>query len=251
MTQHKRFLAIETSTSACSAAVLSLADDRVQVFEQWQNAPRQHTSLLLPMIDKVLAQAQCQLQQINYLAFGRGPGAFTGVRIATSVIQALSFATQKPVIAVSSLAALAQAAFEYSHRQHIIVANDARMNEIYLGCYIVDDEKVTACGQEKLVSADELVVHVQEFIQQFPDWLAVGSAWEVFKPQLGELLQNGQLVVDNDRLSLPHAAHIARLARRQQPYPGYEVENIALPVYLRNHVAKKMAVQKSIIDDKK
>ena len=98
-----KLLAIETATEACSAAVL-IGDD---VIERYQVAPRQHNELILPMCEQVLAQAGVTLKQIDALAFGCGPGAFTGLRIAASVTQAIALAHDLPVASVSTLANLA------------------------------------------------------------------------------------------------------------------------------------------------
>ncbi|MFK5986490.1 MAG: tRNA (adenosine(37)-N6)-threonylcarbamoyltransferase complex dimerization subunit type 1 TsaB, partial [Pseudomonadota bacterium] len=111
MSKNKIIVAIETSSIACSAAVLIQSSSAPVIYEVWQQAPRQHTDLILPMLDDVLQQAGCTLSDVDALAFGCGPGAFTGVRIATSVIQAISYAAKIKVVLVSSLAALAQGQF--------------------------------------------------------------------------------------------------------------------------------------------
>ena len=114
--------------------------------------PRQHAQRLLPMIEELLGERQLRLQDVDALVFGRGPGAFTGVRIATGMVQGLAFAADKPVIAVSNLAALAQRAWREHGAETVAAAIDARMDEVYWGLYglqdgvmqLLDDERVCA-----------------------------------------------------------------------------------------------------------
>ena len=129
-----KLLAIDTSTEACSAA-LGIGGD---VRERYEFAPRQHAELILPMVDALLAEGQIKLKDLDGLAFGRGPGAFTGVRIATGVIQGLAFGAGLPVVPVSSLAALAQGAAP--GHSSIMSAFDARMGEVYWGAFAVDKQ---------------------------------------------------------------------------------------------------------------
>src|SRR5690554_5815499 len=124
-------LALDTATEACSAALLHEG----RVFHCAEVVPREHAQRLLPMIESLLQQAQIQLEQVDALVFGRGPGAFTGVRIATGMVQGLAFATGKPVIGISNLAALAQRAYREHGATQVCAAIDARMDEVYWGCY--------------------------------------------------------------------------------------------------------------------
>jgi len=122
-------LAIDTSTEACSAALSCNGD----INSRFELAPQRHVELILPMVNELMSDAQLSLKQLDGLAFCRGPGAFTGVRIATSVVQGLAFAADLPVMSVSSLAALAQGVIDESCP--IIAAIDARMGEIYAATY--------------------------------------------------------------------------------------------------------------------
>ena len=141
-------LALDTATECCSAALLH--DGTVTA--RSEVIPRQHAQRLLPMIEELLGERQLRLQEVDALVFGRGPGAFTGVRIATGMVQGLAFAADKPVIAVSNLAALAQRAWREHGAETVAAAIDARMDEVYWGLYglqdgvmqLLDDERVCA-----------------------------------------------------------------------------------------------------------
>ena len=141
-------LALDTATECCSAALLH--DGTVTA--RSEVIPRQHAQRLLPMIEELLGERQLRLQDVDALVFGRGPGAFTGVRIATGMVQGLAFAADKPVVAVSNLAALAQRAWREHGAETVAAAIDARMDEVYWGLYglqdgvmqLLDDERVCA-----------------------------------------------------------------------------------------------------------
>ncbi|HET9695114.1 MAG TPA: tRNA (adenosine(37)-N6)-threonylcarbamoyltransferase complex dimerization subunit type 1 TsaB [Steroidobacteraceae bacterium] len=132
-------LAIDTSTEMCSAAVL-LRDDRL--VSRATLTERSHAELILPMIDEVLAEAGLNLRDLDGLAFGRGPGGFTGLRIAAGVIQGLAYGAGLEVAPVSSLAAVAflttSPGAPGEVAEGVLVCNDARMNELYWGCYRFD-----------------------------------------------------------------------------------------------------------------
>ena len=214
-------LAIETSSDACSAA-LSLGNEVVEVFRV---APRAHTQLILPMMEEVLAQADVSLQQLDALAFGRGPGAFTGVRVATSVIQGVALGVDLPVIPVSSLAALAHYGFRLEGYEQSIVAVDARLGEVYTACYAIDDGYAELIGQEHVLKPEALP-------QVAPgQWLAIGNAWSVYAQALTQQVDD---VVLTKTLSdvYPHAHDVACLARFGQQVAAEH----ALPVYLRDKV---------------
>jgi tRNA threonylcarbamoyladenosine biosynthesis protein TsaB len=215
-----KILAIETSSDACSAA-LAIGDE---VYEVFRVAPREHTQLILPMIEEVLAQGECVLSQLDAIAFGRGPGAFTGVRVAASVTQGIAFGADLPVVAVSSLAALAYYGHRMFNASHAVVATDARLGEVYAACYAVEYCKAELLGIERVIKAEDfpLVEHGQ--------WLAIGNGWGVFQQQLAARVtaQLSNIVSD----VYPRAHDIACLARHGQRVSAEQ----ALPVYLRDNV---------------
>ena len=126
-----KLLAIDTATEGCSAA---LVNDQ-QLLTRMEVQPRKHAELILPMLDELLSEAGLAISQLDALAFGRGPGAFTGVRIATGVIQGIAFGADLPVVPVSTLRALAQRAFQEYQHANVLTAFDARMDEVYWASY--------------------------------------------------------------------------------------------------------------------
>lgn len=145
-------LALDTATEACSAALLHQGE----VVYRSEVIPREHANLLLPMLEELMRERGITLAQVDALVFGRGPGAFTGVRIATGMVQGLAFASGKPVIGISNLAALAQRAWREHQAEQVAAAIDARMDEVYWGVFGLRDGVMQALSDER-VCAPELV----------------------------------------------------------------------------------------------
>ena len=124
-------LALDTATEACSVALTHLG----KVTHLDELSPRTHTQRILPMIDELLAKANISLQEVDYLAFGRGPGSFTGVRVGIGVAQGLAFGAELPVLAISNLMAMAEQAYQTEGATNVIALIDARMNEVYFAQY--------------------------------------------------------------------------------------------------------------------
>jgi len=229
-----KILAIDTSTEACSAA---LNIDGV-ITEQYQLAPREHTRLILKMIETLLDEAGLEITDLDALAFGRGPGSFTGVRIAAGIVQGLAFASDLPVVPISTLASIAQLAFENHQRTHVLAGIDARMGEMYWACYHLDDNQLMALAGEEKVSSAQAVSVASELSTQ---WSGAGSAWQSYSGQLKDSL--GEQITHIYTDYFPHSASIAKLAA-QAFLRGEAVDaSQALPVYLRNDVAKKKGEQ--------
>ncbi|MFO7704942.1 MAG: tRNA (adenosine(37)-N6)-threonylcarbamoyltransferase complex dimerization subunit type 1 TsaB [Halopseudomonas sp.] len=214
-------LALDTATEACSVALLHDG----QVISRFEVIPRLHAQRLLPMLDEVLVEAGLTLNQVDALVFGRGPGAFTGVRIATGMVQGLAFATGKPVIAVSNLAALAQRAWREHQAQAVCAAIDARMDEVYWGCYRLEQGVMQLAGKECVCAPEAVLLPVDMGVAQgagtgwqYADRLAakVDAAWPEMLPDARDLLS----------LALPRwqAGEVLDAADAQ-------------PVYLRDKVA--------------
>lgn len=223
-----KLIAIETSTEACSAALLI----NNVVRELYQLAPREHTALILPMIDELLANARLERSQLEAVAFGRGPGGFTGVRIATGVAQGIAFALNIPVTPVSTLAALAHLIWRETGHQKIACAIDARMGEVYWGCYIVDGPGKALLIGEELVCAPQAVP-----LLHGDGWVGAGSGWDSYGDTLrARLGSNISTIVEGQ---FPHAHDVAQLGATILN-DGYAVSAAsAMPVYLRDQVVHK------------
>lgn len=220
-------LAVETSTEACSAALY--IDGAVQ--ERFEIAPREHTKLILPMIDSLMAEAELKPQQLDALAFSRGPGSFTGVRISASVIQGIAFAADLPVVPVSTLAAIAHRYLKDSVAEYAYTAMDARMGEIFWGVYKRDQQGYAELIGKEAVTLAENIIYPQQ------KGIGIGSGWDVYRQQLsaclGDLLQGIKIDI------VPSAIAIIELGvMGYKKGQGVDVE-MAMPVYLRDKVAKK------------
>jgi tRNA threonylcarbamoyladenosine biosynthesis protein TsaB len=230
-------LALDTSTEACSAA-LSLAG---QISVREVEAPRGHAELLLPMVDELLGEAGIALAALDAIAFARGPGSFTGVRLAASVVQGLAFGARLPVVPVSTLAAVALRALETARHEgldphEIWVCNDARMGEVYHAVFAVGDLAQTAAKAASIVESVSAPTIVAERWGSRPGrGLAIGAG-HGFRayPELAVLPGLAKVYPD----LLPRAREVLALA-----IPAVEAglgvdPTQALPIYVRDEVAK-------------
>lgn len=222
-----RLLAIETATTACSAALS--VDGHIQ--ERHALAPRQHAALILPMIESLLVEADLQVGQLDAIVFGQGPGSFTGVRIAASVVQGIAFGAELPVVAVSTLATLALGALQESGEAQVMAALDARMSEVYWGVYRQGEDGLPLLQAEECVAAPGEVPFPQD-----GRWVGAGSGWDSY----GETLMTrvGERVVRVLPDLEPRARDLVRLgADRFARGMAISAEQ-ALPVYLRDQVVR-------------
>lgn len=225
-----KLLAFETATEACSVALYLDG----QILERHQIAPRLHAEYALPWAEELLAQAGIKRSQLDAIALSRGPGAFTGVRLAIALAQGIALALDKPVVAVSTLRAIAV----QGEGNRILAAIDARMGEVYVGAFERNGDELIAVSREA-VAAPEVVA--------LPDdkggWHGVGTGFSA----AGNALQSrlGTQLLDVDASVLPHAADVARLAvaafARGEAMAPERVE----PAYLRDNVALTLAEQKA------
>ncbi len=239
-----RVLAIDTSTEACSAALLW---SNGEVRQRFIVTERGHADLVLPMIDELLVDAGCRLQDLDGLAFGRGPGGFTGLRIAAGVIQGLAYGAGLRVAPVSSLAAVAFLTTSYpsapsspsgasapsyaSSVGGILVCNDARMNEVYWGCYRFDPND--PCVPVVLVAE---AVGPEERVQPAPGVTHFAGNGIPRYPVLRARLESAGLSYREDLY--PRADAIAHLGERVLQQGGGVDAAEALPVYIRDDVAR-------------
>ncbi|GMR08849.1 MAG: tRNA (adenosine(37)-N6)-threonylcarbamoyltransferase complex dimerization subunit type 1 TsaB [Gammaproteobacteria bacterium] len=223
-----KLLSLDTATEACSAALYIDGE----VSEQYQIAPQRHAELILPMAEELLAEAELSLAQLDAIAFGRGPGSFTGVRIAAGVVQGIAFAADLPVVPVSSLAALAQGAADASAGNAILAVIDARMHEVYWSAYAVAEYgQVSAIADEQVCAVGAIVLPARE------QWLGVGSGWSSYPDELRQLSGLDNISIEHDRF--PRARDIARLGVTAFEHGEAVAAEFAIPVYLRDNVAKK------------
>ena len=219
-------LAVDTSTEACSAAALI----GEEVIERYELAPRRHAELILPMVEAVLAEGGLTVQQLDALAFGCGPGGFTGLRIAAGVVQGIAFGADLPVVPVSTLAAIARQAMIEQNASRVAAAIDARMREVYWGAYCFDAEsELTLMGEERVCSPAAVPALEGE------GWIGAGSGWAAYGDALSLRLGIGNWWGD----CYPRAGDIAALgALLHQRGKAVPVEQV-LPVYLRDEVVRK------------
>ena len=219
-----KLLAIETATDACSAALCIDGELR----ERFEIAPRAHTELILPMIDELMAEAGITISQVDAMAFGRGPGAFTGVRIAVGVTQGIAFGADLPVVPVSTLAALAQGA----GAERVLAALDARMNEVYWGAY-----RRNATGRVELLGVECVSAPGDVPRPEGEGWHGAGAGWTAYESALSAHCAVQMTAWDGT--CFPRARDVALLG-----IAGYEAgqgvnAEQALPVYLRDKVTWK------------
>lgn len=221
-----KLLALETSTEACSAALWQ--DGSLHV--RFRHAPRLQTDLLLPMVEEVLAEAGLSLSQVDVLAYSRGPGAFTGVRIAAAAVQAIAFARDLPVLPVSSLQSLAQGAWRVHGAERVLSVFDARMDEVYVGGYARVEGLMQPVDVEHLCSPVALPAALHG------EFFAAGNGAGIYEQHL-----RAQCAITGiDAALFPSAEDVVPLALHLQAAGGAQAPELALPVYLRDEVWKKL-----------
>jgi len=223
-----RLLAIDTSTECCSVALLQ--GDEVSF--RWEITERSHADLVLPMVDALLTESGLRLADLDGLAFGRGPGAFTGLRIAAGVIQGLAIGAGLRVVGVSSLAAVAEQV-DMASGEAVLVCNDARMGEVYWCIF----RRLEDGGLEEL-SPESVSAPAGVDVDHLALVHAAGNAIPGY-PELRDRLHAATLRI-HDGL-YPRADAVARLARREFERGGGVSAAEALPVYVRDDVARRPA----------
>ncbi len=229
-----RILALDTATERCSVALLlqaGTAAPRLLVREL--AAATQHSAHILSLVQSVLSEAQIPLRELDCIAFGRGPGGFTGVRLAASVTQGLAFGAALPVIAVSDLLAVGQQALDLApEAASVLVCNDARMQEVYWGCAgRGSDGLASPVGAEQVGPADTVRLPAT-----LPTPVHGAGRGFAVAPSLSQRLAPDLIQIHAELL--PRAQEIARLAAAQWQAGQWVAPELAQPVYLRDEVAK-------------
>lgn len=226
-----KLLAFETATEACSVALW--IDGEVR--ERFEVAPRRHAEFALPWADALLAEAGVAKRQLDAIAVGRGPGAFTGVRLAISLAQGIALALGLPVVPVSTLATLAAGAGA-DIGDGVLAAIDARMGEVYAGAFTRDGEGMRALSPEVVASPDDVALP-----EGGGRWVGAGTGFAAAQGALQARL--GPQLVRVDAAALPHAAATARLAAAAFSRGEAVAPEWLEPAYLRNEVALTLAQQ--------
>lgn len=221
-----KLLALDTATEACSAALLHEGG----VSERYEVIGRGHAERLLPMAHELLSEAGMALGDLDAIAFGRGPGGFTGLRIAAGIAQGLAAGAGLPVVPVSDLAALAAAGARVSGYRRVLACMDARMAQVYWGAYEVDAALAMPASPEAL-TAPELV----EPPGREP-WFGAGHGFGAY-PQISARL--GSRIAAIEAALLPRASDVARLAAEEFRSGRSVPAARARPLYLRDEVVHK------------
>jgi tRNA threonylcarbamoyladenosine biosynthesis protein TsaB len=254
-------LAIDTSTEACSAALwVGAASNTLggRILSRYQEAPRGHAELILPMVDALLAEAGLTLKDLEAIAFGRGPGSFTGVRLASSVVQGLAYGSGVGVVPVSTLQAVAYRAFALEDESgapratHVLVCNDARMDEVYVGAFARGPSEAgvalpVALGDESVQPPDQVGVPVvagaasgtgEDAASGAVRWIGAGRGFAAY-PALARLraAMGGPLASVHEMI-LPRAEDLLAIARLEVAAGRVLPATAALPIYVRDQVAK-------------
>ncbi len=218
-------LAFDTSTEYCSIAIQK--GDEIFTFDM--NAGQTHSQIILPQIQALLNEAKLTLNDLQGIAFGAGPGSFTGVRIAAGVAQGLAFGANLPVVDICTLLALAQA----SGADKVIACLDARMGEVYHAAY------AKTAGEWQTIIAPGLYKPDAVPAVQGTDWVGAGSGWQTYAEQLSGFY-GAQLSSAQAQL-LPSATAILALALTVFASGNAKSAAEAQPIYIRNRVALKTA----------
>ncbi len=222
-------LAIETATEYCSVALQAGSD----VISRHQHAPREHASLLLPWVEQLLAEAGLSLNQVDAIAYGRGPGSFTSLRLGIGVVQGLAFGADIGVTGISSLAALAQSSAMLEAGRLLLIATDARMQEVFSASYRVTEEGLV------VAETGESVAPPQQILIPPGPCFGLGNGFSVYREALVDRL--GQQLLEFDADCWPDARSVIRLACAAAGRGELDPPEQALPRYIRNQVAHKPA----------
>ncbi len=224
-----RILALDTATEACSVALL----DGDQVFTLFEPCAREHTQRILPMIQQILAESGLKLNQMDALAFGRGPGSFTGIRIGIGVAQGLALGSDLPVTGISTLKTLAQGVWREEQAERVLVAIDARMGEVYWAEYQRDSKGNWHGEASESLLTPEAAVSRMALLEGC--WTPAGTGWQTWPM----LFKASTLTLGLHNVLLPSAADMLPLAVVALAVGEGVAADCAEPVYLRNQIAWK------------
>ncbi len=224
-----KLLALDTSSDACSVA-LKIGDE---ISEQHVVQAKEHTNILMPMIQSLLQIAGVEVQDLDAIVLGNGPGSFIGMRIGASVAQGMAFASSLKIVPVSSMAAVAAEVMDAHPATDVAVAQDARMNEVYFGKYRCDGDGLPTAVTDELIQPIEQIAALTDAATS--DLYAAGKGWQIY-PSLLEL--NRAAIAKVVDVHYPKAIYLLALgARGCQVGEAVEPEKLA-PSYIRTKVAE-------------
>lgn len=221
-----RILAIETSTDACSVAIWNHGE----IVARSKLCPREHAKFVLPMVKQVMIDSGLQLHQFDVLAFGRGPGSFTGIRIGIGIAQGLALGADLPMLGISTLKTMAQSAWSLSREKRVLASIDARRGEIYLGQFEYEkDGRWSERQEERILTSEQL----SDYTSSLPGkWFCVGAGWHKYP----NLIDKSKLTISDKTIPFPKAEDMLPLALLDwQGGLAVAVEN-AVPTYLRDKI---------------
>ena len=231
MSQALNVLCVDTSTEACSVAVLCATDTNQVISDHFMLAPREHTQEILPRVEEVLQQSGLTLSEIDVVAYGRGPGSFTGVRIGISIAQGLAYGIDKPMVGISTLQAMAQQAYKTEQLTDVYAAIDARMGEVYFAHYRLENNLMVLVNEEVVIKPADLLalkLKVEE------NAALVGTGWAIY-PELVEYFKDSaklDIEFPSSKYMLDQVVNCVKNGETVAP-------ELATPVYLRDKVTWK------------
>ena len=221
-----KILALETSTPTCSVALL----DGNSLIQRIDTASNQHADILLNRIDALLSEAAIVPQDVDLIAYSKGPGSFTGLRIACSVAQGLAFGWQCPTLGISSLWAIAQQVLSQPHKSgNVYVIADARQAEVYYGIYGYQADHWTPLQEDTVAPIHNLIKP-----RMTTSYVFAGSACQLHAEALKQHF--GIDIEILEKITTPHAEDIAKLAKYKTEQEQNLDEILALPDYIRQRV---------------
>ncbi|MEJ5071139.1 tRNA (adenosine(37)-N6)-threonylcarbamoyltransferase complex dimerization subunit type 1 TsaB [Enterobacter ludwigii] len=224
-----RILAIDTATEACSAALWNDGTTTAH----FELCPREHTQRILPIVQDILTETGTALTELDALAYGRGPGSFTGVRIGIGIAQGLALGANLPMIGVSTLATMAQGAWRKTGATRVLAAIDARMGEVYWAEYQRDSQGIWHGEATEAVLKPEAV---NDRLKQLDgEWATVGTGWQAWP----DMANDTPVTLVKGDVLLPAAEDMLPLACQLFAEHKTVAVELAEPVYLRNTVAWK------------
>ncbi len=221
-----KFLALETSSERGSLAVINGS----AIIERWIETPRAQTSRLLPLTKELLSEASLNLSDLDGIAFGRGPGSFTGLRVATAIAQGIGLSAALPILPISSLTALAQQAYHEHGLSRVLVCVDAHMGEVYWAAFEIQDGLAVPSLPESL-TAPQVVSW-----KGLGPWGAAGNGCQVYSKTLASLLSGADQVLPGLR---PRARDLFSQAKADLVAGRAQAAEQAKPAYLRDESAWK------------